>query len=140
MADFLVEELKKMAMMMAFGAGMSVLYDVFRILRRIIRHNKVAVSTEDLIYWLCMIFPTFAFVVKINDGIFRLYFLVGILVGVFVYSQTIGRLIMLIITFVCGKISHIAILVLKNISKRFRIKTKDGRLRKRRRWREKKQE
>ena len=136
MADFLVEELRKMGMMMAFGAGMSALYDVLRILRRIIPHNKVAVSSEDLIYWLCMIIPAFEFVVNVNDGIFRLYFLLGILLGIFVYCETVGRVVIMITTFVCGKISQFGIFVLKNISKRFKIKAKDGRLKKRRRRRE----
>lgn len=136
MADFLVEELRKMGMMMAFGAGMSALYDVLRILRRIIPHNKVAVSSEDLIYWLCMIIPAFEFVVNVNDGIFRLYFLLGILLGIFVYCETVGRVVIMITTFVCGKISQLGIFVLKNISKRFKIKAKDGRLKKRRRRRE----
>ena len=138
MADFLVEELVKMGMMVAFGAGMSAVYDVFRILRRIIPHNKVAVSSEDLIYWLCMIIPAFVFVVYVNDGIFRLYFILGILLGIFLYCETIGRVVMVITTFICGKISQLMIFMLKNVRKRFRIKSKDGRLEKRRRRREKK--
>lgn len=137
MADFLVEELKKMGMMMAFGACMSAIYDVLRILRRIIPHNKVAVSSEDLIYWLCMIVPAFVFVVNVNDGIFRLYFILGILLGIFVYCETVGRIVMMITTFICGKISQLIIFVLKNIRKSFRIKPENERLKKRRRRREK---
>ena len=139
MADFLVEELRKMGMMMAFGVGMSAIYDVFRILRRIIPHNKVAVSSEDLIYWLCMIVPAFVFVVNVNDGIFRLYFVFGILLGIFLYFETIGRVIMMITTFICGKISQLIIFMLKNIRKRFKIESKGKRLKERRRQRDKEQ-
>lgn len=131
MADFLIEELRKMGMMMLFGAGMSALYDVFRILRRIIPHNKVAVSGEDLIYWLCMIIPTFAFVVEINDGVFRLYLILGILLGIFLYCKTLGKVIMMITTFICGKIFKLMTFVLKNIRKRFKIKFGKKRLKKR---------
>ena len=135
MADFLVSELMKMGMMIAFGVCMSVLYDVFRVVRCIIPHNKVAVSSEDLIYWLCMIIPAFTFVVKVNDGIFRLYFIFGIFLGVFLYSVTIGKIIMLITRYVCGKMSQLFRFILKIIRKRFKIKSKSGRLEKRRRWR-----
>lgn len=54
MADFIVEELQKLGLMIGFGTAMAVIYDVFRILRRIIPHNFVAVSAEDLIFWLCL--------------------------------------------------------------------------------------
>ena len=135
MADFLKTELTKMGLMVAFGAGMSALYDIFRVLRCIIPHNKVAVSSEDLIYWLCMIIPTFVFVVNVNDGIFRLYFVLGILLGIFFYRATIGKIIIFITRFICGKVFQLIRFMLKIIRKRFKIKLGNGRLEKRRRRR-----
>lgn len=34
------------------GAGLSLLYDVLRIIRRETRHQAVAVSLEDIVYFL----------------------------------------------------------------------------------------
>lgn len=122
MADFIVEELQKLGLMIGFGTAMAVIYDVFRILRRIIPHNFVAVSTEDLIFWLCLSIPAFYFVLLVNDGEFRLYFILGILLGIFVYRETLSRLIMFITEFIVGKIRKLVIFILKKIRKRIKIK------------------
>lgn len=122
MADFIVEELQKLGLMIGFGTAMAVIYDVFRILRRIIPHNFVAVSAEDLIFWLCLSIHAFYFILLVNDGEFRLYFILGILLGVFVYRETLSRLIMFITEFIVGKIRKIVRFILKKISKRIKMK------------------
>ena len=108
--------------MVGFGAAMAVIYDVFRILRRIIPHNSVAVGAEDLIFWLCLSVPAFCFVLFINDGVFRLYFILGILLGIFVYRETFSRLIIFITEFIVGKLRKLTIFILKKIRKRIKIK------------------
>lgn len=121
-ADFILEELKKIGLMFCYGIGMSVVYDIFRILRRIIPHNKVAVSSEDLFYWLCMSVPTFYFIVYVNDGIFRLYFIIGIIMGIIIYRETVGRLVFMIVTFLVNKIIKFIIFILKKVLKSFKIR------------------
>lgn len=121
MADFIIEELQKLGLMIGFGIAMAVVYDVFRILRRIIPHNFVAVSTEDLIFWLGLGIPAFYFVLLVNDGEFRLYFILGILLGIFVYRETVSRLIMFITELIVGKIRKFVIFMLKKKRKRIKI-------------------
>lgn len=122
MAAFILEELQKLGLMVGFGAAMAVIYDLFRILRRIIPHNSVAVGAEDLIFWLCLSVPAFCFVLFINDGVFRLYFILGILLGIFVYRETFSRLIIFITEFIVGKLRKLTIFILKKIRKRIKIK------------------
>lgn len=122
MAAFILEELQKLGLMVGFGAAMAAIYDVFRMLRRIIPHNSVAVGAEDLLFWLCISVPAFCFVLFINDGVFRLYFILGILLGIFVYRETFGRLVIFITEFIVGKIRKIANFLLKKVKKRIRIK------------------
>ncbi len=123
MAAFIIEELQKLGLMVGFGVAMAVIYDVFRILRRIIPHNFVAVGAEDLIFWICLSIPAFCFVLHINDGVFRLYFVFGILLGIFVYRETLSRLIIFITEFWVGKIRKLCIFLLKKIKKRIRMKS-----------------
>ena len=122
MADFISGELFKLAMSIGFGAAMAVIYDIFRILRRIVPHNTVAVSTEDLLFWVCLGFPAFGFVLFINDGIFRLYFVLGIMLGIFVYRETVSRILVKFVVFLLKKIIKIFTAVLKKIRKAFKIK------------------
>lgn len=135
MAGFIFEELKKLGMAIGFGACMAAVYDVFRVLRRVIPHNTVAVSTEDLIFWICMGLPAFGFVLFINDGVFRLYFVLGIMLGIFVYRETLGRLIVTALSFLLKKIVKFFTFILKKIHKTITIKksTKKPHRRRRRR-------
>lgn len=50
------------------GAGLSLLYDVLRIIRRETRHQAVAVSLEDVVYFLVCGMVTFGFILKDNSG------------------------------------------------------------------------
>ena len=63
------------------GIFLTVLYDLFRILRRVIRHCPAAVSAEDLCYWLAAGFFTFCFAFERTDGIVRGYTALGIVLG-----------------------------------------------------------
>ena len=118
MADFISGELFKLAMSIGFGAAMAVIYDIFRILRRIVPHNTVAVSTEDLLFWVCLGFPAFGFVLFINDGIFRLYFVLGIMLGIFVYRETVSRILVKILVFLLKKNIKIFTTVVKKEHKK----------------------
>ena len=93
MASFLIEELTRTAMAIGAGAALCAVYDILRIFRRIFSHNTVAYSTEDLLYFICMAPLVFVFVLKVNDGIFRFYIVLGILMGVFLYRNTMSRLL-----------------------------------------------
>lgn len=132
MADFISGELFKLAMSIGFGAAMAAIYDIFRILRRIVPHNTVAVSTEDLLFWVCLGFPAFGFVLFINDGIFRLYFVLGIMLGIFAYRETVSRILVKFIVFLLKKIIKIFTAVLKKIHKAFKIKSSTKESKKRR--------
>lgn len=93
MASFLVEEITKIAMAMVAGAVLSAIYDVLRIFRKIFTHNTVAYSTEDLLYFICMSPVVFVFVLVVNDGIFRFYIVLGILLGIVIHRNTVSRLL-----------------------------------------------
>lgn len=93
MASFLIEEITKIAMAMVAGAVLSAIYDILRIFRRIFTHNTVAYSTEDLLYFICMSPVVFVFVLVVNDGIFRFYIVLGILLGIVIHRNTVSRLL-----------------------------------------------
>ncbi|EET60553.1 hypothetical protein BRYFOR_07371 [Marvinbryantia formatexigens DSM 14469] len=57
-------------------------YDLFRIFRKVVPHHIVAVSIEDLFYWLAVSFIIFGMIFEKNNGALRGYAFVGILLGV----------------------------------------------------------
>lgn len=66
---------------LAFGLG----YDLVRIFRMIIRHNKFFLQTEDFVFWLGAAAITFWVMFENNDGEVRPFVLIGVGLGMVVY-------------------------------------------------------
>lgn len=80
------------ALAVLHGAGLTVLYDVLRALRRAFVHGLAAVSAEDFLYWLTAGFLTFAFAFLRTDGVIRGYVAVGMALGAILYHFTLSSL------------------------------------------------
>lgn len=72
------------------GAGLSLLYDLLRVLRLQMRHRPLAVTLEDVAYFLVCAMVTLGFVLKDNSGQVRGYILVGELIGWVVWHLSLG--------------------------------------------------
>ena len=75
----------------AAGAVLGVLYDCFRILRRIWRHKTTATTIEDAIFWIMSTFLMFAFLVNRNFGEIRGFIFMGLALGAILYFLTLSR-------------------------------------------------
>ena len=133
MAEFLYIELKKIGMSALLGVGLAVAYDFFRILRVAFKHNTIALSTEDMLFFICITFPVFGFLLEINNGVFRAYLVLGVIFGFMLYRETIGRLLLWIIGNIIRKIRKIAMFLLKKIKSTVTIKD-NSRAQRKRRW------
>ena len=80
-------------LMLGLGAAYSVAYDILRILRYAIRHNNVARSAEDLLFFILMGFSAYIVFLNLADGNVRLYMIVGITAGMLAYRYTLSRII-----------------------------------------------
>ena len=138
MADFLYKELYKVGMSALLGVCLGAVYDILRLIRILFKHSTVALSTEDIIFCLCIIFPVFTFVVKINNGVFRLYLVVGVVMGFWLYRESIGRFILWSIGGILGKIRKTVIKLLKKKRHTVKIRSNNANMRRRRAHDEKK--
>lgn len=76
------------------GAVMGVYYDVFRIIRRIIRCSYANILAQDLFFWVTSAVFVFFVTIKINGGVVRYIFIAAVLGGWIFYMMTIGALVM----------------------------------------------
>lgn len=76
------------------GMGLVLIYDVFRILRRVIKHGTVLIGIEDLCFWLLCTIAVFLLLYRENDGMMRMFAFVGILIGMAVYLAVFSRFIL----------------------------------------------
>ena len=77
----IIKELQFFGLAVLRGILIMMLYDLLRILRRVISHNVLAVAIEDLCYWLAAAFLVFQLIYRENDGALRGYALFAVGVG-----------------------------------------------------------
>ncbi len=75
------------------GSAMALAFDVFRILRRLMRTSSLAAFIEDIAYWLAACILFFLFILKANGGELRGYVFIGAGVGMSLYFSLVSRFV-----------------------------------------------
>ena len=90
------------SMLQALAAGlvMGVYYDVFRLLRRIIRFQRFWVAVQDMIFWLSSAIGLFFVCIALNNGFIRIYFILLALGGWGLYYLVAGRCVFAVIDWI----------------------------------------
>ena len=83
---------------MYVGLIIMALYDVLRLLRRIVKHNNIVVGIEDFLFWTVAGFVIFAMIYTENDGALRWFVVVGVYIGAFVYWRSFGMFMVKIVS------------------------------------------
>lgn len=73
------------------GAILFLLYDVFRIFRRLFAHGNILIAVEDFIYWMICTGVVFLLLYRENDGMVRGVAFGGILLGMLFYYILFSR-------------------------------------------------
>lgn len=91
-------EVKLFLASVVWGIILVVLYDVIRILRRVIRHNCLVAGMEDVIFWSVSAILIFRMMYEINDGGIRGFAVGGVLIGMILYHYSISDYLVYIIS------------------------------------------
>lgn len=89
------------------GILITVLYDVLRILRKIIPHNILAISLEDFLFWTACSLLIFFVLIRENNGILRWFSVAGAMAGMFLYKKTLSILFVKYTSRLICKLLHI---------------------------------
>lgn len=73
------------------GILLMALYDVLRIFRRVVRHNIIAVSLEDMIFWIICMAAVFELLRVMNHGVYRYSVALMGGAGMSLYHLFLGR-------------------------------------------------
>lgn len=71
---------------------MAFAYDLLRLFRRLVRHGRLAVDLEDLLYWTLCFLASFTLLYYGNNGVIRFVAVLGAALGMLVYSLSMGRI------------------------------------------------
>ncbi len=67
------------------GVCLAVCYDLLRILRNTAAHSTFLIGLQDILYWCAAGLFLFSVIYRENDGVIRIYVLLGTFLGAFVY-------------------------------------------------------
>ena len=87
------------------GILIGIIYDVFRFFRYIFASN-IFDALFDIMFYVITLFITAISFFYINNGIFRLYILAGLLVGVLIYIKYTSKLILNTFKFIGNLLVH----------------------------------
>lgn len=113
MSDY--TEFQIFAIFYIIGIIITFVFDFFKSLRIIIKHNNKAVFVEDFIYIIFTAVLFFIGIFKLNNGIIRFYLILATMLGMFAYSLTISRFCVIIFTVIIGGLNKIITFILNVI-------------------------
>ena len=82
------------------GAVFALIYDMLKVSGRLVPGRSFFVVLKDVLFWLVVTVVMFAGCLKFNDGEFRFFMFVGVLLGALVYFKTISRFVVIVLGFI----------------------------------------
>jgi len=111
----------------AAGAAIGLIYDVFRLVRRIIPHSAAVIHIEDTVFWVSVSLLMFYVTLQTSYGKVRFFNILGAALGALLYFMTAGRLFAAASERIEGKIRSISLIIKKLLHKcRINVKFKKG--------------
>lgn len=104
------EELFLLGGAVLLGIPAGILFDLFRFLRRLIRHHWSVTMLEDIFFLLLISFLLLCYVSAFADGIFRMYYVIGCLCGFVLHECLLGNLFFSLwdsFARICRKLTHV---------------------------------
>lgn len=102
------------------GIVFGFLYELFRFLRLLKRHNTIAVAIEDVLYMSVFAFVSFTMSLMIGSGYFRLYYCFCEVAGLTLYYFTLGKLLHFLMRKSIGAIKSILKRMFRFIGRRLK--------------------
>ncbi len=89
------------------GAGMGVVYDLLRALRRYFRFGKAGTAVCDLVFWMFSLSAFFRFSVASAVGQSRYYVIAGLLIGAGIYIILVSESVLELLGYILSMFGFI---------------------------------
>lgn len=93
MNEAIFVELQFFVISIFWGSLILIFYDALRIIRIIVKHSRFIIALQDIIYWILCGILIFQMMYKHNNGIIRAFSILGMLIGMIVYSYLFSQII-----------------------------------------------
>lgn len=75
------------------GICISLLFDFFRIQRRVFKFNNIIIYIQDIIFWILAGTILFYILIRYTDGVIRIYMFHGLVIGIILYFIFVSKFI-----------------------------------------------
>lgn len=105
----------------AFATGVILIfvYDLLRIIRRLIPHGTVWIAVEDFLFWAGSALTIFAMLYRENDGYLRGFSIGGVVLGMLLYSLLLSRFVVKGSVFILEKVLYVLLRPLIRLGRLF---------------------
>lgn len=110
MIDSVFSQIKVLLIFSLSGIAIGIVFDFFRIQRKIIKTHDIITYMQDALFWVISSIILIITIVRYTDGEIRSYMVLGLFVGICLYFLLISRYFRIIAL-------HIAKFIKKIISK-----------------------
>jgi spore cortex biosynthesis protein YabQ len=86
-------QIKLFLISLLVGVYAGILYDLIRVLRKLIKHNLFFIQLEDFFYWIIISSGVFFVMLSKNSGEVRSFCIAGSLIGMNIYAILFSKLI-----------------------------------------------
>lgn len=99
--------------MLALGMCAGVVYDVIRVLRRVVPHGSIAIQLEDMIYWLLFTLCAMMVLLWEDNGTFRIFSALAPVLGLAFYFAAFSRFCVVPILFTARALKTLWMAILR---------------------------
>ena len=75
------------------GVAITIVYDVLRILRNVLKHPNALIALEDICFWAFVSVVLFLLLYHLNNGTVRWFAVFGLFAGMVFYKKIFGDLL-----------------------------------------------
>ena len=113
MTNSVTSELVVCLLCLMSGMLSGVIYDVFRVSRKVKKSKVYVIFIQDIVFWILTSFLTFYVIFYSNDGILRWYEMFLIAIGFLLYELSLSHLVSYIIEKLAETILRMLRIILK---------------------------
>lgn len=106
MSQNIVDEVIFFAHSFLMGIVITFVYDGFVVLRRIVKHNLLLISLEDMVFWIACAIGVFSVLCEENNGVLRWFAVFGAALGMIAYKESVSDLFVKLMSALIRHILH----------------------------------
>lgn len=93
MNEIIMNQLKILTIFAISGITISILFDIFRIRRKVWKAPNLLTYFEDILFWIISAIILLYTVMKYTTGELRIYMFVGLFIGILIYFKFFSKLV-----------------------------------------------